>query len=330
MRRPIVLIQGFASSSRVLGPLERRLRSALGRPIVRVALGGRIPLQLQDIRESAHAVDAVIRELARAPDFEFCDIVGHSMGGLVATYVLKRLAAGRHVRRVVTLGTPHRGTPAAAAGVLLFGLVNRAVWQMLPGSALIRELEESPVPDGAELLSIAGGDDALVPSAFTRLLPLPRQRNIETVAGDHFDLILAKSAFERIRAVLSHEAARRSVLVVDDDATLCEMLEAILTDNGFGSLSVRDVDSALSVLARDRFDAILSDIRMPGKSGFELAREVTRQERKAPVLLMSSFAGEQAAVEAREAGAADFVCKPFPPSELVRRLDRAIATREAA
>jgi len=120
------------------------------------------------------------------------------------------------------------------------------------------------------------------------------------------------------------------VLVVDDDATLCEMLEAILTDNGFDSRSVRDVDSALSVLARDRFDAIVSDIRMPGRSGFELARAVTAHERKAPVVLMSSFGGERAAALAREAGAADFVSKPFPPSELVRRLDRAIGTREAA
>jgi pimeloyl-ACP methyl ester carboxylesterase len=125
--QPILLLQGFAASSRVLLPLEAHLRRTLGRPVVRVRLGHRLPIQLGDIRRSAGHVAAALGSLARVPGFDHADLVGHSMGGLVATYVLKRLERAGRIRRVITLGTPHRGTPLALAGALLLGAFARAL-----------------------------------------------------------------------------------------------------------------------------------------------------------------------------------------------------------
>jgi hypothetical protein len=80
----------------------------------------------------------------------------------VATCALKRCDGGRRIRRVVTLGAPHRGTPLALPAVLLFGAFSRAVWQRIPGSPLLRELAALPVPNGAELLAVASPSDGLV------------------------------------------------------------------------------------------------------------------------------------------------------------------------
>ena len=110
--QPILLLHGFASSPRALGPLERGLRATTGRPVLRVAISP----SLDDLRDSAERVEAVLDEFARCCRFDYVDVVGHSMGGLVASYLLKRIDRGRRIRRVVTLGTPHRGAASAAIG----------------------------------------------------------------------------------------------------------------------------------------------------------------------------------------------------------------------
>ena len=85
-------------------------------------------------------------------------------------------ARGRSVRRVVTLGTPHRGTPAALLGALVLGLFSRAIWQMIPGSPLLRELARLPVPAGSEIVAVASDADNLVPGPFARPRRMPRLR----------------------------------------------------------------------------------------------------------------------------------------------------------
>lgn len=112
--RPILRLHGFGATSHGLIPLARHLERNTRRPVIRIGLSPGI----SDLRTSAREACAALKELASAPDFEYVDLVGHSMGGLIAVYMLKGLDRGRHIRRVITLGTPHRGTPAAMAGVL--------------------------------------------------------------------------------------------------------------------------------------------------------------------------------------------------------------------
>jgi triacylglycerol lipase len=201
--QPIVLLQGFAASSLVLLPLEEYLVRTLSRPVIRVRLGNRLAAQLGCIRSSAERVIEAIDELAALPGFRHADVVGHSMGGLVAAYALKALDSRRRIRRVVTLGTPHRGSPLALAGALVFGAFSRAIWQMVPGSAFLRELEALPVPEGAELIAVAADDDAIVPSAFARVSPGPRHRNAVLSRLDHLGFLHRRESLAFVRTALA-------------------------------------------------------------------------------------------------------------------------------
>lgn len=201
--QPIVLVQGFAASSRVLLPLEAHLRRTLARPVVRVRLGGRLPCQLGDIRRSAERVSGALGRLARLPGFRHADLVGHSMGGLVETYALKRLDPARRIRRVITLGTPHRGTPLALVGALVFGAFSRAIWQMVPGSPLLRELASLPVPAGAELIAVGADADAVVLSGFARVPGSPRHRNETLPRLDHLGFLYSHESIEFVRGALA-------------------------------------------------------------------------------------------------------------------------------
>jgi triacylglycerol lipase len=201
--QPIVLVQGFCATNVCLRWLESYLERSLERPIVRVRLGGRLATPFGCIRASAQIVADAIEKLARAPGFNHADLVGHSMGGLVATYALKRLDERRRIRRVVTLGTPHRGTPLAFAGALLFGAFSRAIWQMVPGSDFLRELEELPVPPGSELIAVGAGEDAIVPVEFAQVSPAPRHRNATLKSLDHLGFLHRLESLAFVRSALA-------------------------------------------------------------------------------------------------------------------------------
>jgi pimeloyl-ACP methyl ester carboxylesterase len=199
---PIVVLHGFGASSRVLAPIAHNLSRELARPVIRLGLGCRIPLHIGDVRKTARAVQLALLRLARAESFPYVDVVGHSLGGLVATYLLKRLDRGRRVRKVITVGTPHNGTPAALLGVLLFGTFSRAVWQMIPGSPLLRELATLPVPEGSELIALDSDADGLVPSRFARPAPAANLARSELSGLGHVDLLLSPLAFRAVQTAL--------------------------------------------------------------------------------------------------------------------------------
>jgi triacylglycerol lipase len=197
--RPIVLLQGFGCTNRVMLPLGRRLRRALGRPVA--GLDPARPV-FEDIRSSARAAKTLVETLAAKPGFEFVDVVGHSMGGLVAAYLLKHLDRGRRIRRVVTLGTPHRGTPAALAGAVVLGFASRAIWQMIPGASLLRELAAAPVPTGSELISFGAEADRIVPRGRTLLEASTGQRNVAIPRSSHLELLVSRDVCEIVAATL--------------------------------------------------------------------------------------------------------------------------------
>jgi pimeloyl-ACP methyl ester carboxylesterase len=199
---PVILLHGFGTSSAVTAPLARYLRRELGRPVIRVPLGGRLPIHLGDVRKSAARVLSEIEQRAAEAGFPYVDVVGHSLGGLVATYLLKALDRGRRVRRVITLGTPHRGTPAALFGALVLGVFSRAIWQMIPGSPLLRELSRLPVPSGSEVVAVASDADHLVPAVFARPQLMPRLRCAAVSGLGHVEFLTSPLAFRLVQAVL--------------------------------------------------------------------------------------------------------------------------------
>ena len=121
---------------------------------------------------------------------------------------------------------------------------------------------------------------------------------------------------------------RKSVLVVEDDPSLVELLRYNLERDGF-TVSVENdgENGALAVLERD-FDAIILDWMMPNMSGIDLVRQIRQLDNKrdTPVIMLTARGEEEDKVEGLDSGADDYVVKPFSPKELIARL-RALLRR---
>ncbi len=120
---------------------------------------------------------------------------------------------------------------------------------------------------------------------------------------------------------------RRHVLVVDDDDAMREMVVSVLCDQGFEAHGESGADKALERLRDLDADAVVSDIRMPGRSGLELVAEIRAVRPGTPVILMTAFGSIDSAVESMRAGAFDYITKPFKREELLLALERAFETR---
>ena len=117
------------------------------------------------------------------------------------------------------------------------------------------------------------------------------------------------------------------VLVVDDKDNVRHLLARILGERMTVVLAV-DGDDAEGRIRSEPFDVVLSDIRMPGKSGLEVLRLVKAVAPETEVVLMTAFASVQSAVEAIREGAFDYLPKPFDPDEALLKVERA-AERKA-
>ena len=118
-----------------------------------------------------------------------------------------------------------------------------------------------------------------------------------------------------------------SVLVVDDDAAMCGMLERGLLTSGFETASATSADAALDLLHTRDFDAVVTDVRMRGGDGLKLCRRVNEDRPDLPVVVMTAFGTVETAIEAIRAGAYDFLPKPFEIDALRLVLQRAVRHR---
>ena len=120
-----------------------------------------------------------------------------------------------------------------------------------------------------------------------------------------------------------------SILIVDDERATREMVVELLREEGVEAHPAGSVDEALEALRQGRFEAILSDIQMPGKDGFTLLSELRERGTTIPVILMTSFGTEETAHQAVAAGALDCLLKPFARSALLESVHRAFEARAA-
>jgi hypothetical protein len=190
---PILLLHGLGGTPRNLHAMRNYLSRELERPALDLALG----IGFGDIRDVATRVH---RELAEQ-GVRRCDVVGYSMGGLVAAYLLKCLDQGRCIRHVVTLGTPHRGAPCLSEWWSPLAWWARSAKQMRSGSAFLDQLMRIPPPAGTSLLSIAGANDTLVPPDAANVEG-EGCRNLLVPGLDHWTLPASRRVFRCVKEVL--------------------------------------------------------------------------------------------------------------------------------
>ena len=109
------------------------------------------------------------------------------------------------------------------------------------------------------------------------------------------------------------------ILIVDDEPKIRRALRSSLVLQGFEVGDARSGDEALEELREEKYDLVLLDIKMPGESGFEICR-IIRSSAEIPIVMLTVINTERDKVQALEAGADDYVTKPFGMEELVARI----------
>src|SRR5580658_2869154 len=113
------------------------------------------------------------------------------------------------------------------------------------------------------------------------------------------------------------------ILIVDDEPQIRRVLRTTLTSQGYTVAEARTGDEALELIRTDRPDLILLDVNMPGRSGLETCREI-RATTDIPVIMLTVRNTEHDKVQALDAGADDYVVKPFSSEELMARIRAAL------
>ena len=126
----------------------------------------------------------------------------------------------------------------------------------------------------------------------------------------------------------------RTILVVDDDPSIQELLRIILVKNGYTVKQAIDGEEAVRLFMEVQPDLVISDISMPKGDGFNVAiliRSRDRGIRKTPILLISAFYDDQANREnAQRCGADSFLSKPFTQKELIKAVEDLLGGQDAS
>lgn len=127
----------------------------------------------------------------------------------------------------------------------------------------------------------------------------------------------------------AHHEDKVRVLVVDDETVICDILREFLEFEGFQVNTANSGESAVELLARERFgfDVVLTDLKMPGMGGLELLHRIVDATVDTLTVIMTGFGTVETAIEAMKKGAFDYILKPFKPEDVVRVLRRGLEKR---
>ncbi len=181
-------------------PLEQRL-VADGHCVFSFNLGA---LNTRDVRRSAFLIHRKIESILSQTSVTKIDIIGHSMGGIIGLYYVKKLGGHSRVRKLIMMGSPINGTWSALGGVALLGWWSTSTWQLLPRSRFLDELHQGPLPPDVEIVTLAAARDWVCPLPSTRL----RGASSVTVPLGHSSLVVSPEVYRRIVGVLGRPNRR--------------------------------------------------------------------------------------------------------------------------
>ena len=118
-----------------------------------------------------------------------------------------------------------------------------------------------------------------------------------------------------------------NILVVDDELSMRELLDVMLTQEGYGISLANNGKQALKIIEKNSFDMILCDIRLGDLTGLDILRAAKKKNSDTVVIMISAFSTTEVAVEAMNEGAFDFVPKPFDTKELKRSIEKGLTLK---
>ena len=116
-----------------------------------------------------------------------------------------------------------------------------------------------------------------------------------------------------------------TILVVDDELSMREFLKILLEKEGYKVSTASEASSALDLIRGQKFDLVLSDIKMPGMGGLSLLEKIKEIDSSLPVIMITAFASPENAVIAMKSGAFDYITKPFKVEEIIKIIKSAIS-----
>lgn len=122
---------------------------------------------------------------------------------------------------------------------------------------------------------------------------------------------------------------KEKILVVDDEKTVCNSINKILSRKGYTVDKSLNADEAMKRIKKNKYDLVITDMRMPKVSGIELLEIIKDYYPELEVVLITGYPSVDSAVKAMKLGASDYLAKPFTPDELIVIAERAIKKRKA-
>jgi len=209
----VLLLHGFFQTRNVWEIMEDRLRHD-GYGVLSFDLGGLLwRFNTRSIGHLSKLISDKIEGICSRYGLERFHIIGHSKGGLIARHYVQHHGGDRRAKSLITLGTPHHGTPTAAIGVWLMGggLISKSPIEMLPGSSMMRLLKKDTFPAGIPMTSVFSKHDVVCPWWSAMLNPRAGEssmKNMPIRGVGHTALTYDPSVYQ----VIKHELDQASVL----------------------------------------------------------------------------------------------------------------------
>lgn len=124
--------------------------------------------------------------------------------------------------------------------------------------------------------------------------------------------------------------ALRKILVVDDDPVVGKSFDRVLSAKGYAVITARDGEEALKKLAEENYDAVFTDIKMPGLSGIDVAERIKAKRPWLPVVIVTGYGTADNEARAKAAGVSEFLHKPLSPEMIEGSAEKALRETEMA
>ncbi|WP_308123688.1 esterase/lipase family protein [Modestobacter marinus] len=194
-RTPVLLVHGLVDNRSIFAVMRRSLRR---RGFAQVCPWNYSP-RLRDVESTAATLGRHVERVCEETGHDRVHVVGHSLGGLVARYLVQRLGGDARVDRLVTLGTPHGGSRWAHALPIPVGR------QLRPDSPLLRELDRPAAGCRTEVTAVySDRDQVVIPSAAGRCdHPDLQARNVLVRGVGHMSLPIHRGVLDEVAATLA-------------------------------------------------------------------------------------------------------------------------------